>query len=150
MATPERPGGSPPVGPEVPDAPATLEDLRSLRRWLWVVGVWAVAASAVALIALIVSDDESPSGDAAARASVTRVERALDQRIDRLEEDLGKAGSAEDLAKLDRRVRDAEKDVTAVSDTGETATKGLEDLEDRVSELDRRVEEVEAQQGQSP
>ena len=48
---PPRPGD---VAPYVEDdRPATLGDLRSLRRWLAVTAVWAVAATALGVIALI-------------------------------------------------------------------------------------------------
>ena len=40
-----------------PPKPATAEDLRGLRRWLLVAGVWAVAATAIAVIALVKAND---------------------------------------------------------------------------------------------
>ncbi len=48
--------------------PATRGDLRALRRWVLVAGVWAVAATAVAIIALLDTsndDAERSAGDAA-------------------------------------------------------------------------------------
>src|SRR3954468_3385142 len=36
-----------------PDAPATIEDVRRVRRWVWVAGIWAVAATVIAIIALL-------------------------------------------------------------------------------------------------
>ena len=46
--------GDPPPAPYVEDdRAATVGDLRSLRRWLLVTAVWAVAATALGVIALI-------------------------------------------------------------------------------------------------
>ena len=70
-----------------PDAPATIEDVRSLRRWLIVVAIWAVAASAIALIALL-ADDSSSSGNDSSSSQIDRLvssQQELNDRVDELE-----------------------------------------------------------------
>jgi hypothetical protein len=68
------------------DQPATRDELRMLRRWVVVAGVWAVAATVVALVALL--DD---SGRAAERRSnetgrrVALSEARVNARLDRAE-----------------------------------------------------------------
>ena len=87
--------------PEVPDAPperdpdlqpATHGDLRSLRRWLLVTAVWAVAATAIALIALLSEDDSAKKESQSTRSQkVTQLERDVNSRLDTLEEDVESA-----------------------------------------------------------
>jgi uncharacterized protein (DUF342 family) len=64
-------------------------EFRSLRRWVIVATIWAVAASAVALVALI-----SGRNDASSRVAVdtrlTKLERTLDKRLSRIERRLDK------------------------------------------------------------
>src|SRR5829696_4136056 len=89
---PPRPGGPPPpragdVAPYVGDErPATLADIRSLRRWLAVAAVWAVAATALAVIALLEAN-EGDSADDRTRAAdeLARVQRQLNSRVEELE-----------------------------------------------------------------
>jgi hypothetical protein len=76
----------PPAGARQAVRPA---DLRGLRRWVAVATIWAVAASAVAIVALI-----SGRNDASSRVAVdtrlTRLERTLDKRLSRIETRLAK------------------------------------------------------------
>ena len=62
---PERPD---PERPDPDSRPATAGDLRGLRRWLLVSVVWAIAATAIAVIALVVAnraadEEESARGE---------------------------------------------------------------------------------------
>ena len=81
------------------------EDLRSLRRWVVVAGVWAVAATAIALIALLDTSDgdaREQADRATARAATT--ERTLDRRIDALERRLEDLPRSEDVSELQERL----------------------------------------------
>ena len=146
----------PAPGEPPPDAPATVEEVRDLRRWLWVAGLWAVAASVIALIALFTDDPSSPrerrgsGGDG--RASSARVEQ-LSDRVDGLEQRVREARSqggdgddSEALADLDDRVGEVEGRLdelqSGVDDQGES----IGDMQDEVDDLGRRVEDLEAQQ----
>ena len=83
MQEPPRPGD---VAPYVEDdQPATLGQLKSTRRWLAVAGVWAVAATALGVIALIQANKEDDSGKTQSAADLARVQKNLSSRIDDLE-----------------------------------------------------------------
>lgn len=131
--------------PEVPDAPpgrdpelqpATQGELRTLRRWLLVTAVWAVAATAVALIALLTQDEaaEEKSRDVSER--VTQLERDLNPKLEKLEEDIGSVAKQEDVTRLAQRLSRVETDVSKST----TTTK---DLRSRIDDLETRVEDVE-------
>ena len=123
--------------------PVTAQDLRTLRRWTLVAGVWAVAATAVALIALL----DTSRGDAERKADaagerVSRVERdvrglrGLDARVDDLESRLGDLAPTADVTKLQDRVARAEEDASKAAEQSEGADETLTDLEDRVQQLE--------------
>jgi hypothetical protein len=141
-----------PAVPSEPDAgaPATRDDVRSVRRWLVVVAVWAVAASAIGIIALIASNDEEPNESAATNARLAQLERTLSNRIQDLEQEVSKAASPEDVSKLDARLKDLRGDVTDAKEASESAEKTADDLKTTVDDLEQRVEDVEtAQQDQN-
>ena len=134
----------PPAAPQAFPEPATLEDVQGLRRWLWVVAIWAVAASAIALIALIDRpDDPKPDRDAARIASL---ERRVDTRLTALERQVSEAGKAEDLSRLQSRLDKAEKAAADAESASEGATKELSSLDKRVEELETRTEALADQQ----
>ena len=145
VKTPET---SRPVAPE--DAarePATQEDLRSVRRWTLVAGIWAVAATAVALIALLDTsqgDAEQRATDADRRAAavdkrVTELERSqksLTTRVDELESRIGSLAPLSDVTKLQDRVGRAEENASKANDKAGNASDSVKDLEDRVTSLE--------------
>lgn len=135
---------TPPRYEPPPDGPATLEDVRALRRWLWVVGVWAAAASIIALIALIDSGDGGNGSSATTQSELAKLEERLNGRLDNLEQSLGEKASTEDVQKLNRRVAKAERDAGDAGDAGTQAADDLKQLEERVDDLATRVEELEA------
>ena len=135
------PGGLPPD----PDAlPATKGDVRDLRRWVVVAGVWAVAASAIAIIALLSGSDSSNDNGRTSTdvsAQVARVQRALDKRIDSLDSKIQDLPTSDDVSKLSTRVKDA-------ADAADTAATDAKDARSKVSDLETRVSDLEqAQQG---
>jgi septal ring factor EnvC (AmiA/AmiB activator) len=131
--------------------PATQDDVRSLRRWLIVVAVWAVAASAIGIIALVASDDNSSKTSSATDARIARLEHELSMRIQSLQTNTSKAASAEDVAKLDARIKSLRKDLTDATDASKSTTKDIDDLKTRVDELEKRVDDVEKnRQAQGP
>jgi len=135
-----------PEPPEVPDAPsqrdadlqpATQGDLRSLRRWLLVTAVWAVAAAAVALIALLSQDDSAEKESRNASERVTQLERDLKTRLDELDEEISSVAKQEDVTKLAQRL-------SRLEDDSSKATQDAKDLKSSVDDLETRIEDLEA------
>ena len=106
--------------------------------------VWAIAASAIALIALL--RDDEPEADPAARSRTAVLERQLNRRIDELEERVRRTGEESDVAKLDRRLRRTEADVVDAVDGASDATEGLTRLDDQIDGLRRRMRELESRE----
>jgi septal ring factor EnvC (AmiA/AmiB activator) len=132
-----------PVDPALDDdlRPATFGELRSLRRWLAVAGVWAVAASAIAIIALLEASKEEPARDpnAVSGSQLSKVQSDLDQRIDRLEERVEGLPDSGDVSKLEARLKKLEDGASASKDDVSQAN-------DQIDELEQRVDQVEQQQ----
>jgi septal ring factor EnvC (AmiA/AmiB activator) len=118
------------------DRAATLGELRSTRRWLAVAGVWAVAATALGVFALIEANQEDEAAQTQAAGELGRVQRALNDRIDELESRIDELPTSEDVSNLDNRIRDIEE----ASD--QTAT-SIERLGNRMDDLESRVDDLE-------
>lgn len=128
--------------PDDPDArPATFGEVRTVRRWLAVAGIWAVAASAIAVIALLEArKEEEPKGPKAVTGSQLRsAQDELNQRIDDLESQIGALPTSGDVRKLETRLKRVE---DAASDTRGDVKKLRSDLDD----LSGRVDDVEQAQ----
>jgi TolA-binding protein len=137
------PGGAPTPGDLPPDPnalPATKGDIRDLRRWLIVAGVWAAAASAIAIIALISGNDSNKNSGRTSTdvsAQVARVQRALNKRIDDLDSKIQQLPTSDDVSKLDSRLKSTEdKSSQAATDAKDARTK-VTDLETRVKNLEQ-------------
>jgi methyl-accepting chemotaxis protein len=125
------------VAPYVEDErAATLADLRSLRRWLAVTAVWAVAATALGVFALIEASKEDDAARTQAAGELGRVQRALNDRIDDLESRIDELPSSDDLSRLDGRIQDIE-------DASDTAATNTERLSARLDEVETRLDELE-------
>jgi septal ring factor EnvC (AmiA/AmiB activator) len=114
--------------------------VRSRRRWLLVAGVWAVAATAIAVIALVQAnkDDTAKIGEQTA-SQVGRVQKELDKRLDEVESKLADLAPSSDVARLDKRLKKVEEDATKATDK-------LDKLGGRVDDLETRVDDLESQQ----
>ena len=126
-----------------PEIPASRDDVTALRRWLIVVGVWAVAASAIGIIALINANDEKSNDSSKTDARITELERSLSERIQSLEDAVGKAAKPEDVAKLDSRLKDLRKDVTDAKDANDKEKSAVDDLDKRVEDVEKSAEDLE-------
>lgn len=139
---PPVPDAAPPADPEA--RPATLAELRSLRRWMWVAIAWAIAATAIAIIALV--DARSDASNRPSRAEVSRdigrSESGLSKQIASLRGRLDGLPSSEDVRRLDRRLARVEDDVKNAGDDSRKAS-------DRLDRLERRVEKVEQKAAQT-
>ena len=126
------------------DRPATLADIRSLRRWLAVTAVWAVAATALGVIALIEANKDDDGDETRVAGELGRVQRQLNSRIDDLESRIAELPTSDDVSNLDGRLKAVEESV----DKNTTATGRLgsrvDDVEGRMDDLESRVEELES------
>jgi len=124
----------------VEDPPVTRDDLRALRRWILVAGVWAVAATAVALIALLdTSGDDAErtaTGAASSAAEVRQAQDRLDKRLDELDGRLADLPQADDVSNLQTRLSKIEGDAKKASTDAGNADDKLTDLEDRVKAIE--------------
>jgi TolA-binding protein len=134
---PPRPGD---VAPYVEDdRAATLADVRGLRRWLAVTAVWAIAATALGVFALIEANKNDDAAKSRSAGELTRVQRDLNNRIDDLESRIDELPTSDDLRKLENRVNDVE-------DAADKARTNVKDVQSSVDDLTKRVDEVEQQQ----
>lgn len=147
--------------------PLIVEDFRSLRRWLALLGALAVLATVVAIYALLQNEDSADKG------RVNQLERRLDEAQQRLqrtgeESDVEKlqesnARQAEEndvrrvsqqLTRLDRRLRRVERDVVDAVDTAAGTGRAVEQAKDRTDSLNGRVtqlsERLESLEGGQP
>jgi septal ring factor EnvC (AmiA/AmiB activator) len=128
------------VAPYVEDErPATLADIRGLRRWLVVTAVWAAAATALGVIALIQANKEDTSGQTQSAADLARVQRDLAGRIDDLKSQVDALPTSDDVSKLDNRIKDVEK-------KADSTGSDIDKLNGRVDDLEKRVDDVEQAQ----
>ena len=131
---PPRPGD---VAPYVEDdRPATLGDIRGLRRWLVVTAVWAVAATALGVIALIEANKDDETGRTQSAADIARVQKDLNGRIDDLESRVDDLPTSDDVSKLDGRIKDLE-------NKADRSSSDLDKLNGRVDDLETRVDDLE-------
>jgi septal ring factor EnvC (AmiA/AmiB activator) len=142
MAEPDRPRSQPPVGRSErlltdDQLPASVGQFKSLRRWLIVTGVWAVAATALAVFALIQANQEDEAGREEARGELGRVQRQLNERIDGLEQQIEGLPSSEDISNLEDRLAQVEDDASRANQDVERLAGRLDDLEGRMDQLEQ-------------
>jgi TolA-binding protein len=123
------------------DRPATLGELKSTRRWLAVAAVWAVAATALAVVALLEANEEDEGARTQAAGEIERVERSLNERIDELESRLDELPSSDDVSNLDDRLSEVENGADQVRTNSERLGTRLDELETRVDELEQTAAE---------
>jgi len=126
-----------------------LEDFRSVRRWLIVLGVISVLAAGLSAYALVKAYEAND--DAADRERVVRLERTLDAQladlrtaidrageeadITRLQRDVRRKASAAQVERLNGRVQDLADDVASALDSTQDINRDLGELSDRVETL---------------
>lgn len=131
-----------PEGPLGDERPVQAGDLRSLRRWLLVAVVWATAATAIAVIALIAAnnarEDNTEAGRQSARTAgeIGAAQRRLDQRLDEIDGRLDELASAEEVSALETRLK-------RVEDADTPTAEQLEELSGSVDDLETRLESLE-------
>ncbi len=122
-----------------------------MRRWLVLLGVLAVAASAVAAYALIQTDESADQERVnslgrnlrEANAQLERANRERDLERRELERRLGSTSEESDVAKIDRRLRGVERDVVDALDATADSGRALSRLGDRIDSISDRLTAVE-------
>jgi chromosome segregation ATPase len=148
------PVGEPPLEALPPDAPATVEDVRASRRWTIVALAWAVAASAIAVIALIQASDNN-SNDNKQPAQTTQsvspkdlrdFESQTNDRLDAFSRRLGDRAAEADLQKLDKRLSKTEDDLSQTQDDSGKQSDTITQLQSDLKDLQQRVDDLESKQ----
>ncbi|HVD56783.1 MAG TPA: hypothetical protein VNC17_08055 [Thermoleophilaceae bacterium] len=138
------------------DRPARAGELRGLRRWLLVAAVWATAATAIAVIALLAADkardDNTEAGRQSARTAgqISTAQRRLGTRLDELERRLEQLPSAQELSDLSDTMKRAEAANGRTEDKVDELTGSVDDLEARVESLEEAPADTAAQTETAP
>ena len=128
-----------------------LDELRSLKRTLAIVGVVAIAALGVALWALLSQEEE---GDAQRGASNERVSQ-LEDRVDDVENDVEDAATKGSVSSIRQDQEELSEQVDQLSedssggDDAQQAQESVEQLQQDVEELGQRLDDLEQQQQES-
>jgi septal ring factor EnvC (AmiA/AmiB activator) len=134
-------GPDPPAVPPSRPDPVTADELRAIRRWLLVAGVWAAAATAIAVIALINANEaNNDEQNARTAGQLTRVQRQLSDRLDELDGRISDLAPATDVSKLDQRLKKIESSVTKTSNRLEALGKDVDDVQSRVDDLEQQAQ----------
>jgi len=133
-AVPE-PSNGPPSDPDA--VPAAEGQVRSLRRWLIVTAIWAVAASAIGIIALIAANETDDETARTVSRELTRVQRDVNARLDSLEQDINELARRDDVTRLEQRIG-------RVESSARRAARNASNAGDSVDSLETRVEDLEA------
>jgi DNA repair ATPase RecN len=137
----EPPPREPPPPPYVEDdRPATYGELRSTRRWLAVAGVWAVAATAIAVFALVEANKDDDTARTQAAGELGKVQRQLNDRIDEVDSRIDDLPTSEDLSNLDNRLKKVEDGADKTGADIERLGNRLDDVESRLDDLEQANE----------
>jgi septal ring factor EnvC (AmiA/AmiB activator) len=146
------PVGEPPLDALPPDAPATVEDVRAGRRWTIVALAWAVAASAIGVIALVqAGNDDGSKSQTQTTQSVTpkqfeEFQKQTNDRLDAFSRRLDDRASEADLQKLDKRLSQVEDDVSKAEDDAGKQADTVTQLRSDLDDLQQRVDDLESRQ----
>jgi len=114
-----------------------------------VAGIWAVAASAIGLIALLSADGSSDEARGKDNARVSKALGDFDKRLDKIESQLEGAPTSGDVQKLEDRVGKTEDDASGASKNADAASKDVSSANNRIDDLENKVEDLEASGGSS-
>jgi predicted nuclease with TOPRIM domain len=129
-----------------------VEDVRASRRWTVVALVWAVAASAIAVIALIqAGNDHSQPTPTQTTQSVTpqqfqEFQKETNDRLDAFSSRLKDRAAQADVQKLDKRLTQLEDEVSQLSNDAGKQSDTVTQLQSDVKDLQQRVDNLESQQ----
>jgi uncharacterized protein YlxW (UPF0749 family) len=130
--------------PDPAEREVRSDQIRSLRRWLIVAGVWALAATAIAVVAYLEARDaKDESSSRATQGDIDRVRNRLREDIDDLGQQVDGLPTQAEVNGVDTRVRKAQREATKATndaaDAGDDARRAntkANNLEERVSTLE--------------
>jgi predicted nuclease with TOPRIM domain len=123
------------------------DGLRTVRRWMIVLSIWALAATAIAVIAFMEARDaksEQDSSQAATRADIERVQQRLRDDVDELRTDVDRLPTQAEYSQLQTRLRKAQRDATTARDDATAASDDAAELKPKVEALERQVNSLES------
>ena len=144
-------GSDPPDGqgerrPRRPAASAlVVEDFRSVRRWLSIIGVLAVVGTGLAAYAVVRASGSAESDRVAALdRRLTSLERKASEESDvaRLQRELRGTSRKSEVNAVDRRVNRLQREVVDATKTAAAADKGSKTLEARLGRIRVQVERL--------
>lgn len=147
------PIGEPPLDALPPDAAATVEDVRASRRWTLVALAWAIAASAIAVIALVQASNDNSNDNQPTQTTQSVSPQQLDDlkkqtndRLDAFSRKLNTTAAQADVQKLDKRLSQAEDDASQAKDDAGKQSDSITQLQSDLKALQQRVDDIETQQ----
>ena len=146
------PVNQPPLDAVPPDTPATVEDVRASRRWTWVALVWAIAASAIAIIALVQDNKNSSDNNQAQTSQAVTpqqfqdFQKQVNDRLDAFSRRLNDTASTADVDKLDKRLTQVEDDASKAQTNETKQNDAVTQLQSDVKDLQNRVNDLETKQ----
>jgi septal ring factor EnvC (AmiA/AmiB activator) len=138
-----------------PDAAATVEDVRAGRRWTIVALVWAVAASAIAVIALIeAGNNDNSSSNQPAQTTAQGVsqkdfadfQKQVNDRLDAFSKRLSNTASSADVDKINKSLTQMKSDLSQVKDDNSKQSDTITQMQSDIKDLQQRVGDLENQQ----
>jgi septal ring factor EnvC (AmiA/AmiB activator) len=125
--------------------------VRASRRWTSVALAWAVAASAIAVIALLAANDDSnsqPPGQTSPDPTprIERLEKQTNDRLDAFGRRLNGTAKEADLQKLEKRLAKAEDDAATAKEDAAKASGTIDKQQTDIDDLKQRVDELEKNQ----
>jgi hypothetical protein len=135
------PPSEPPPGPSQPAAapdrqPATVDELRSLRRWLIVAAIWAVAATAISVLAFVTANDDDAQRAEDTSEETQAVQRRVNRQLAQLRARLAGLPQAATVEGIEQRLRSLER-VKARQD------KALVSIDAQLKAIRQRIDSVE-------
>jgi predicted nucleic acid-binding Zn-ribbon protein len=128
----------------VEDRPATHGELRTLRRWLVVASIWALAATAIAVVAFLQAQDaKDESSSRATQSDIDRVRDRLRSDVDSVQAEVDDLPTRADYSQLQTRLRKTQRDANQAGDDAADAKDDADKAQSSVSDLEDRVDTLE-------
>ena len=116
--------------------PATHAELRSLRRWLAVAAVWAVAATAISVLAFITASDDDDRRLAETNDRAQSIQLRVNRQVEQLEERLENLPQSGAVDRVRLNVTQLSRAVTRHGRQLLSADNQLKDLRSRIEALE--------------
>jgi len=140
---PGHPAPSPPPPPQEPSRTDYVEDdLRSVKRWLAVTAAWAMAATAIAVVAFVIASDDDQMRERADSAVLANARdlRQLDRGLDALDTRVARLPTPGVLARVEQRLKVVERANASFDDRLRGLLRLIRALIERVETLEQAPE----------